>query len=116
MDKHTDVEMLSPGVFQEELRRIAHGRIGPAIENPLDAALKKIGDNPAFSQSRLLARLLIGLVRGQGEFRRAEVTAFDLPTLAMVVALLDVHQAGTVAREAWLRATEFADAVQLGMA
>lgn len=108
--------MLSPGLFQEELQRIASGRIGTAVENPLDAAMKKIGDNPAFSQSRLLARLLIGLVRGQGEFRRAELNAFDLPTLAMVVALLDVYRAGTVASEAWLRAMDLADAVQLGTA
>lgn len=116
MDEHRGTETLSPGLFQEELRRIAHGRIGPAMENPLEAAIKKIGGNPAFSQSRLLARLLIGLVRGQGEFRRAELTAFDLPTLAMVVALLDVHRAGTVAREVWLRATDLADAVHSGTA
>lgn len=103
------VELLSPGGFQQELRRVASGRTGPAIDNPLEAALKKITDNPAFSQSRLLARLLIGLVRGQGEFRRAEVTAFDLPTLGMVVALLDAHLAGLVPQEAWLRAADLAD-------
>jgi hypothetical protein len=116
VNEHYGIEMLSPGHFQEELRRIAGGRTGPAIENPLDAAMKKISDNPAFSQSRLLARLLIGLVRGQGEFRRAELTAFDLPTLSMIVSLLDAHRSGRVAGDAWLRALDLADAVQLGTA
>lgn len=109
------VEHLSIAQFQEELRRIAGARPASLVENPLEAAVKTIVDNPAFTQSRLLARVLIALVRLQGEFRRAEIAVFDAATLALIIALMDAHAAGTATREAWLGAADRADAAQLGI-
>lgn len=110
------IEFLSVARFQEELRRAAPRRSSPLIANPLDAAVKKIVENPAFTQSRLLARVLTALTYQQGEFRRAEIAAFDSETLAMVVALMDARAAGASTREAWIGAVEQVNAAQHGAA
>ena len=54
------------------------------------------------------------LAHQRGEFRRAEIAAFDPETLAIVMALMSVHAAGTVTREEWVRAAELANAAQVG--
>jgi hypothetical protein len=103
-------ELLSAVRFQEELRRVARYRASPPIGDPLDAAVRKITQNPAFTQSRLLARLLAALAYQQGEFRRAELATFDSDTLAMVITLMDAHAAGTLPRDDWVRAADAAKA------
>ena len=107
-------ELLSPARFEEELRRVARFRPGVAIVDPLGVAVRKIEQNPAFTQSRLITRILVALTYQEGEFRRAELAAFDSGTLAMVIALMDAHAAGTSTREEWMRAVEMARAAQLG--
>jgi histidine ammonia-lyase len=106
--------MLSPARFEEELRRVARFRPGSPIGDPLDAAVKKIEKNPAFTQSRLLTRILAALTYQQGEFRRAEIAALDSETLAMVITLMDAQAAGTSTHEDWVRAVDAAKAAQLG--
>jgi hypothetical protein len=109
-------ELLSAAGFQEELRRVARFfRSRAPVGDPLDAAVRKIEQNPAFTQSRLLTRILAALTYQQGEFRRAEISALDAETLAMVVTLMDVHAAGTSAREDWVRAADAAHAAQVGV-
>ena len=103
-------ELLSAVGFQEELRRVARYRASPPIGDALDAAVRRITQNPAFTQSRLLARVLTALIYREGEFRRAELATFDSDTLAMVIALMDVHAAGTSPREDWIRAADDAKA------
>ncbi len=108
------VELLSVPLFLEELRRVArYGRALP-VGDPLAAAVRRIENGPAFTQSRLLTRILAALTYQQGEFRRAEVAAFDSETLAMVITLMDVHAAGTSTREDWVRAVDSAKAAELG--
>jgi len=107
-------EMLSPARFEEELRRIARFRPRVAVGNPLDLAVKKIEQNPAFTQSRLLTRILTALAHHEGEFRRAELSALDMASLDIVIALMDACAAGTSAREDWVRAVDAAQAAQLG--
>ena len=109
------VELLTIERFQVELRRAAPFRSGPAIVNPLGAAVSKIEENPAFAESRLLTRVLGALTNQPGEFRLSEIAAFDSKTLSMVVALLDVHAAGTTAQAEWTVAVERANAAQLGV-
>lgn len=106
-------ELLSAVRFQEELRRIARFRPRALIGNPLDAAVRRIEQNPAFTQSRLLTRILAALTYQQGEFRRAEVAALDSETLAMVITLMDAHATGTSTREEWVCAVDAAKAAQL---
>ncbi|MGH8660920.1 MAG: hypothetical protein ACREUB_04060 [Burkholderiales bacterium] len=108
-------ELLSFGRFLEELRHVTRFRSSPVVGDPLDAAVKRIEKNPAFSQSRILTRLLAALTYQRGEFRRAEIAAFDSETLAMVIALMDAHAAGTATREAWIRAVDLAVAAQDGV-
>ena len=108
-------ELLSPARFEEEVRRVARFRPRVAIGDALGAAVRKIEQNPAFTQSRLLTRILAALTYQQGEFRRAEISALDAETLAMVVTLMDVHAAGTSTREDWVRAADAAKAAQLGV-
>ena len=75
--------------------------------------MKKIEKNPAFTQSRLLTRILAALTYQQGEFRRAEIASLDSETLAMVITLMDAHAAGTTTREEWICAVDLARAAQL---
>ena len=107
-------EQLSIPRFLEEVRRVARFPSGAAIGDPLDAAVKRIEKNPAFTQSRLLTRILAALVYQQGEFRRAEIASLDSETLAMVITLVDAHVAGTTTREEWICAVDLARAAQVG--
>ena len=106
-------ELLSAARFQELLRGVSRYRSNVPVGDPLDVAVKKIRDNPAFTQSRLLARMLVALTYQEGEFRRAESATFDSDTLAMVITLMDIHAAGTSSREQWVRAADAAKAALL---
>jgi len=108
-------EMLSVARFLDELRHVTRFRTSPQIGDPLDAAARKIENNPAFSQSRILTRLLAALAYGRGEFRRAEIAAFDLETLAMAIALMNAHAAGSSTPEEWKCAVDRAIAAQDGI-
>jgi hypothetical protein len=108
-------ELLSAARFQEELRRVARFRSSVLVGNPLEAAVRKIAQNPAFTQSRLLARVLAALTYQEGEFRRAEIAAFDSETLAIVITLMDAHAAGTSSREDWICAVDSVRATLLGV-
>ena len=105
-------ELLSAARFQEELRRVTRFRAHPPVGDALDATLRRIEQNPAYAQSRLLARVLAALTYETGEFRRAEIAAFDSETLAIVIGLLDAHAGGTSTREEWVRAADAALAAQ----
>ncbi len=98
--------------FETELRGSAQSRGCIAVANPLAEALKIIELNPAFAQSRLLARVMSALATACGSFRRAEVSAFDSRTLAIVLSLLDAAKTGVPAREEWTRAVALATAAQ----
>ena len=103
-------DVMSALDFQEELRRVARFNLRPPVENPLSVAVQNIKTNPAFTQSRLLSRILTALTYERGEFRRAEVSALDSATLAIVVALMNASRAGTPAREDWVNAVSACDA------
>jgi hypothetical protein len=103
----TDVMCLSQ--FQDELRRIARFDVSAPPENPLNAALQKINDNPACAPARLLGRMLSALTYERGEFRRAEASAFDTATLRLVIALMNAARTGTHPRAEWLDAIRAAD-------
>ena len=103
-------DVMSAAQFQEELRRIARFDQRPPTENPLADAVKKVRDNPAFAQSRLLSRILTALTYERGEFRRAEASALDSATLAIVIALMNAARAGTTARDDWINAVTASDA------
>ncbi|KPK18180.1 MAG: hypothetical protein AMJ67_11355 [Betaproteobacteria bacterium SG8_41] len=107
-------ELLSAVRFQEELRRVARFRPGLPVGDPLAAAVRRIEQNPAFTQSRLLTRILAALIYQEGEFRRAEIAALDADALAMVISLMDAHAAGTSTRDEWVCAIDAARAAQLG--
>lgn len=109
-------ERLSALQFQEALRHVVGFRQQPPIADPLAAAVKRIEQNPAFAQSRLLTRILVALTYEQGEFRRAEIGALDAETYAMVIALMDAFGLGKSTREAWESAVEAARAAELGAA
>lgn len=107
-------EWLSPARFEEELRRVARRRPAIAVDDPLSAAVRKIEQNPAFTQSRLLTRILAALTYQEGTFRLAEVSAFDSATLSLAVTLMDAHAAGAATREDWVRAVNVTKAAQRG--
>ena len=106
-------DVMSLVQFQEELRRAARLEAADATGNPLSTAVQKIRDNPAFSQSRLLHRVLTALMNESGEFRRAEASAFDTATLRLVVALMNAAKAGTHTKAEWLEAVKAADAASV---
>ena len=108
-------ELLSIPRFLDELRHVTRFRSSAPIGDPLNAAVRRIENNPAFSQSRILTRLLAALAYERGEFRRAEVAAFDSETLAMAIALMDAHTAGTSTRDEWKCAVDRAIAAQDGV-
>jgi hypothetical protein len=107
-----EVELLSIIQFQDELRRAGRFCRRPPITGALVAVVHKIQQNPAYTQSRLLTRLLAALTYQEGEFRRAEAAAFDVDSLAIAVTLMDEYAAGTCAREDWIRAVDTARAAQ----
>ena len=102
-------DVMSAAQFQEEVRRMARFDLRPPVENPLAHAVQKIRDNPAFTQSRLLTRILTALTYDRGEFRRAEASALDAATLSLVVALMNAARAGTPARDDWINAVSACD-------
>ena len=103
-------DVMSAIEFEEEVRRVARFNVGPPVANPLAEAVKKIKDNPAFTQSRLLGRMLTALTYQRGEFRRAEASALDSATLGLVVALMNAACAGTTERADWINAVTASDA------
>lgn len=107
-------ERLSPAQFREALRHVIRFREQLPVGDPLAAAVLRIERNPAYSQSRLLTRILVSLTYQQGEFRRAELGALDAETFAMVISLMDAFDAGTSPREAWEQAVASARAAELG--
>ena len=107
------IELLSTARFEEELRRVARFCPRPPVGDALAAAVRRIEQNPAFTQSRLLTRILAALIYQEGEFRRAEIAALDADSLAMVIALMDAHAAGTSTREEWVCGLEKARTAQL---
>ena len=107
------VEILSAIQFQEELRRVARFNRPAMLENPLAEAVHRIEQNPAFTQSRLLARMLTALAYQRGDFRRAETASFDSATLGIVIALMNAERAGTTTREEWMHAADAANAAQV---
>ena len=109
-----DTERLSGPRFLEELRHVVRFRVHPSVGDPLQAVVKRIELNPAYSQARLLTRILIALTHQQGDFRRAEISALDSETLAMVITLMDEYAAGTSTRDNWLCAVDAAMAAQRG--
>lgn len=106
-------ETLSATEFQDELRRIARFDGPSAIEHPLHAAVAQIEQNPAFTQSRLLTRILSALASGQGEFRRAELATLDTATRKIVIALMDSARAGTATSAQWGKAVDTAHAAEV---
>jgi hypothetical protein len=92
--------------FEAELRHVARLSVKCNAENPLKAAVQTIRGNPAFAQSRLLGRIVSAVASEAGEFRRAEASAFDSETLALVVALMNVHREGTICEADWLEAAK----------
>ena len=101
-------EVLTLAGFQEELRRVARFLPVTTYANALDATVKKIQKNPVFAQSRLLSRVLTALTYQKGEFRRAEIGAFDAETLAMVINLMNARAAVTSTLDEWVSAVEAA--------
>ena len=104
------MELLSIVQFQDELRRA--GRYcprSPAID-ALGSIVRKIEQNPAHTQSRLLTRILAALTYQEGEFRYAEAAALDVDSLTIAVTLMDECAAGTCVRADWIRAVDAARA------
>lgn len=101
--------------FQAELRRVA--RLVPklCVEDPLAAIVQIVVKNPAFTQSRLLARLLSALACQHGEFRLAEAAVFDSATLALIVGLMDGLAQGKISESQCRAAVLVSDAAQLSV-
>ena len=102
-------DAMSPLQFQDELRRVARHDHRPRVDDALALAVQRVVANPALSQSRLLSRMLTALTYERGEFRRAEASAFDTATLALVISLMDVACAGTTGRDDWIKAVTTCD-------
>ncbi|OGA43214.1 MAG: hypothetical protein A3G25_07540 [Betaproteobacteria bacterium RIFCSPLOWO2_12_FULL_63_13] len=107
-------EVLSAAQFQDALRQVIRYRQQLPVDDPLASTVKSIEQNPAFSQSRLLTRVLDALAYQRGEFRRAEIDTLDAQTLAMVITLIDAYAAGTVTRVALEHAVAAVKAAELG--
>lgn len=107
-------EIMSALEFQDELRRVARFALPRPVENPLAVAVQTIKNAPAFTQSRLLGRILTALTYDRGEFRRAEASALDSATLGIVIELINAASAGTTAREDWINAVTACDAAAAG--
>ncbi|MDH4150901.1 MAG: hypothetical protein OEW79_03405 [Betaproteobacteria bacterium] len=99
--------------FMGALRHITRFMTGPLLENPLDAAVQRIEANPAFTQYRLLTRLIAALPGEQGEFRVEEASVFDRDTLAVILSLIHAHDAGTTPSAEWRQAIDRAESAQL---
>jgi hypothetical protein len=106
-------ERLSPAQFQVALRDVVRFREQLPVLDPLASVVKRIEQNPAYAQSRLLTRILVALTYEEGEFRRAELGALDAETCAMVITLMDAFGAGTSTRAAWEQAVAAARSAEL---
>lgn len=98
-------DVLPAAEFFVMLRQVVTFREQPGIADPLQHAVDQINANPAFSQSQLLKRILVALVAG-GDFRRAEATALDASTHALVMSLLELRRTGARSPQAWNDAIE----------
>lgn len=107
-------EILSVARFREELQCGVQPLVPLATLNVLAEVVKSIELNPAIAQSRLFARMLSALLSQTGEFRRAEVFAFDSKTRALAIALVDAFAANIPGRDEWMRAIDKVNAVQRG--
>ena len=103
-------ELLSGSEFLDGLRQVVGFRVYPDAEDPLGLIVERIVTQPAVAASRLLLRILVALVRSDGEFRRAELAALDAPTVAMVIRLMDLRSAGTRPDQDWTDAIAAAEA------
>jgi hypothetical protein len=106
-------DALSALEFQDELRRIARLDVRASVAHPLSAAVEQIERHPAYTQSRLLTRILTALTYATGQFRQAEVATLDSPTRALVIALMDDCRAGTTPHAEWIKAVNAANAAEL---
>ena len=102
-------DVLSAAEFFVMLGRVVRFREQPGIPDPLQHAVDRISANPAIAQSQLLKRILGALVTG-GDFRRAEASALDASTHALVMSLLKVRRTGARSRHAWDEAIEAVEA------
>ena len=93
-------DVLSAAEFFVLLRQTVRFREQPAFVDPLQQTVDQINANPAFAQAQLLRRILVALVTG-GNFRRAEATALDASTHALVLALMQLRRTGTRSRQDW---------------
>ncbi len=98
MEQSRDV--LSAAEFFALLRQIVAFKEHPAFVDPLRQAVDQINANPAFAQAQLLRRILVALVSG-GDFRRAETTALDAATHALVLALLTLRRTDALSLQDW---------------
>lgn len=109
------IELMPFSLFQNELRHVARFTAAAPTSptaSPLDAVVKAIRQNPALLQARLLTRILAAYIGRQVSFRSAEVAAFDKQHLALLVALMNMHDAGPLNETDWVRAADEADAAQ----
>lgn len=95
------VEEHSFAGFLAALRHLTRFMTAATGGHPLNEAVKSIETNPAFMQSRLLARLITALNTRQGEFRTAEISVFDGETLKLIVGLMNAKDAGTFTSGEW---------------
>jgi hypothetical protein len=107
--------ILSVQQFEQVLRRAARFIPQAAVADPLHALVQKIIEHPAYTESRLLTRLLAALTCQHGEFRLAEAAVFDARTLALIVGLLDMRSTGNVSDAQWRLAAQAASAAQLAV-
>jgi hypothetical protein len=105
---------MSLAQFRDQLGHIARFDASEPIANPLNVAVQKIRENPALAQARLLSRVVRALMSECGEFRHAEASAFDRPTLRLVIALMDAARAGTYTRPEWMDAVTAAESALTG--
>jgi hypothetical protein len=105
-------ERLTAAQYVEALREAVRFRAEPPVGDALAVVLGRIEQNPAFSQSRLLTRLLVALTHREGEFRKAEIAGLDAPTYALAIGLLDAFDAGTSSRDDWVLAVAAARAAE----
>ena len=102
-------DVLSAAEFFVMLGQVVKFREQPAIADPLQHAVDRIRANPAIAQSQLLKRILGALVAG-GDFRRAEASALDASTHALVMSLLEVRRTGARSPQDWDEAIEAVEA------
>lgn len=99
-------ELCSAPEFFALVRTAVRFRSHALTLDPLGTAVGQVTLNPHFAQSRLLMRILSALPSMTGEFRRAEVSALDSATLALVVDLIDLHLGSTRSGLEWAHAIE----------